>query len=350
MDLFQSYSSGQLSFRLTLGAVVKSLLKKALDLFFLCRPILLVPAWGFAVLGWYRAQTQVNHHAVQNLWKVSSWGAFIWILVFSAAVAAVYVINQIADREVDAKNDGFPLLVKAGLSNKAAWVTTVLLSVVGIVLSLCTGRILLALLGVATLIVGYVYSCKPFSFSGRPILDFVSNALGYGIIAFGAGYSCVTGAQGMFTTTFIVDAAPYFFLMCAGSISSTLPDIPGDKIGGKITTAVALGPLVSHCLAMAFLACAGIIGYMGHDWIALLGVIISAPLYFMYLINPSRIWMEATYKAGGGSLMILASLLMPLTILASLAILLATWLYFRIRHGVSYPSLVPMPVKSNGPQ
>jgi len=310
---------------------------KILDLIFLSRPVLWIPVWGFSVFGYVCGLTRV---APYHIGTIAQQGiALFWMIVFSASVGAVYIMNQIADRRVDEANPGFPLLVKSGISNGAAWAAAGAPALAALIAPLAAGRPMLAACSAGALIIGALYSFRPFSLSGRPVVDFAANAVGYGVVAFGAGW-IISGAP-MSGASFCRAAAPYVLLMCAGSISSTLPDYAGDTACGKRTTAVALGTYPAHTLALLFLFCALGCSWWARDRVAMICAAIAAPVYIAYSLYRSKQLMEATYKAGGGACMIVAAALFPLLIPAALATALATWLYFRYHHGVNYPSLMP---------
>ncbi len=310
-----------------------------LDLLFITRPLLLVPVWGFAAFGYWRCKGFSIADVPRSLFLIRP-EVLLWIIIFSLSVAAVYILNQIADIEVDLKNGGKPLIASGVVSPAISMVFAVFLSVVSIAVPLAFSRTTLALLSGLALLIGILYSFKPFSFSGRPFLDFFSNATGYGLIAFGAGWSLAGGE--LLNKGFLFSALPYFLLMCAGSISSTLPDRPGDLECGKNTTAVVLGNFKAHVIALICLISAGLFSFINPDSVVKICFIGTVPFYLGYLIGPNRFWMEATYKAGGAFTMICAGVLIPLMIPVALIVFLMTWLYFRLRHGVSYPTLVPV--------
>jgi 4-hydroxybenzoate polyprenyltransferase len=316
---------------------LSSLCTGLIDLLFLSRPMLLAPVWGFAALGYWRAQWYGGDFALDAAWEWSALAAFVWIAVFSFSVAAVYVMNQIADREVDALNGGFALMVHGRVRKEAAWAAAAGFAALALVPSALWAPELLPYC-IASLALGIAYSFKPAFFSGRPGLDFLANAAGYGLIAFGAGW---TLGGGQITIWFLRGAAPYFFLMCAGSISSTLPDRQGDLACGKHTTAVVCGERMAHLLAMLFLGLAAAAGYLGGDHCAVAAAALTFPFYIAYALLESRLWMEATYKIGGGILMLIAALVFPALIAPAALTVAAVRLYFRYRHNARYPALVP---------
>lgn len=310
-----------------------------IDSFMATRPVLLIPVWGFCALGFRSGMRIDNYTGIADCWQRNSLIYYMLLLIFSLSVAAVYVMNQLSDIEVDKKNGGMPLIANGIVSVKAAWGMVAGCSAISIITPLLMKHYVLALAAAAALLTGVVYCFKPFRFSGRPILDFISNAFGYGVVAFGAGWN-LAGKE-IFSIAFIINALPYFLLMCGGSISSTIPDIEGDRFDKKNTTAVTFGILPSHILAMTLIFGAAAAGYLMHDSVALVCAGLSLPCYFGYLFYRKAILIEATYKIGGALCMIAAFISLPYFIPVACVVFSATWLYFRIRHGISYPSLKP---------
>lgn len=319
---------------------MKKLFTKLLDCFFLSRPMLWIPVWGFSIFGYLRGihQYQPSFQSLPSS-ITDKPTIFLWMIVFSCAVGAVYILNQWADIEVDKKNSGLPLLARGIVTKRDALISTIVLSLIALIVPLRTHPVL-SILGSASIILGLLYSFKPTYFSGRPFGDFIANAIGYGFIAFGAGWH-LSGSP-LMIGLFASAALPYFFLMCAGSISSTLPDYDADKACGKNTTAVFLGIQKAHLLAMIFLIVSLIVSIINNDFICGISAGVALPFYYAYLIKKSVTTMEAMYKVGGGISMIFAAIFFWIFIPAGVLMLAVTWLYFRIRHGVAYPSLKPI--------
>lgn len=311
-------------------------LVRCADAVILSRPLLWIPVWGFSIFGYICG--------LRSLGRSSLWAAWTsppsvpgWMFVFSFSVGAVYVYNQIADKEVDAVNSGFPLLARGNVPPWLAWITAAGLALASVLIPLGK-RPLLSVFSLLALAVGFVYSAKPTHLSGRFIADFLTNAVGYALIAFGAGWY-LTGAP--FGIQFFLSSVPYFFLMCAGSISSTLPDYEGDRKCGKKTTAVTLGVGSAHKIASLFIAAGLLSSLLLRDWIAAACACAAVPFYCAFLVRNTVRTMEATYKIGGMILMLAAAVLYPYLAPASLLSLLVTMVYFRMRFHVRYPSLVP---------
>jgi 4-hydroxybenzoate polyprenyltransferase len=311
-----------------------------IDIVFLTRPVLWIPVWGFSVFG-YRCGIVAGGGANIPFLSIGYAAALAWMIVFSFSVGAVYVMNQIADYEVDRANDGFPLLVKVRYPRGSLFAAIVACAMIGCIAPLARHAGVSAL-SLAALALGFVYSAKPAYLSGRPVLDFLANAAGYGWIAFGAGWLLSGARVPLLSIEYIRASMPYFLLMCAGSISSTIPDMAGDARGGKRTTAVALGASRAHALACAFLVAAAVAAAFAHDTVAGICAGIALPIYAAFFFRRTRMWMEATYKIGGGAMMIAAGVIMPAFAVAAAVTFGAAWLYFRLRHRISYPSLVPV--------
>jgi 4-hydroxybenzoate polyprenyltransferase len=306
------------------------------DAVFLARPLLMIPVWGYCAFGYFSGLSSLHGFHLTAAWK-TPFASAIWMLVFSCSVGAVYVINQVADRQVDAMNAGIPLLAKGNIPLRLAWAAAAILALASLLIPLAK-RPVVSLFSGMSLAVGLIYCIKPFYFSGRFILDFLSNAVGFALIAFGVGWH-LSGAA--FGVGFFISSAPYFLLMCAGSISSTLPDTEGDRTFGKKTTAVMIGVQNAHLVASLFIAAGLAVSIILHDWVAVVCAVFAVPFYSAYFIRKTVRVMESTYKIGGLIMMLAAAAVFPYLVFASLLSLFATIAYFRLRFHVWYPSLVP---------
>jgi 4-hydroxybenzoate polyprenyltransferase len=311
---------------------------KALDAVFLCRPVLLIPVWAFCLFGYVRGRSVYTGYGALVGWRSSQPHVLLWTAVFSLSVGCIYVINQIADIEADRNNEGFALLPHGGVSLTLAWGVAAVLAVLSVGPSLAF-RPTVAVLSLAAVGIGLVYSLKPARLSGRPVADFLTNALGYGVIAFGVGWHLA--GERIVSLSFLQAASPYFLLMCGGSISSTLPDLPSDREHAKTTTAVALGTMRAHLLATLLVASAVVAAVLANDPLAAVVVCATIPLYLLFMVYKGRRPMEATYKVGGTIVMLAAALFCLEFAIAAVAVFFATRFYFRRRFGVSYPSLTP---------
>jgi len=318
---------------------MKKYLLPFLDMLFLSRPVVLVPVWGFSIFGFLKGSLYQNEYTSPPLFFALDTDSFLWILLFSLSVAAVYVMNQIADKKVDADNEGFSLLGHGAIAQWVAPVSLFLFVILSISIPLLFNQYAILALSVLSLLLGVVYCYPPFYFTGRPITDFVTNAVGFGIVAFGAGWYMAGAA--LFTQDFLISALPYFFMMAAGSVSSTIPDIQGDKQHNKRTTAVVFGVENAHGVALFLLLCGLIIAILQDDVLALLCCGLSVPVYVAAVMYKHQILYESSYKVTGALCMVIAAAYSIWFFVVSIMSVLVTWLYFRLRFNINYPSLLP---------
>jgi 4-hydroxybenzoate polyprenyltransferase len=215
---------------------------RALDALFALRPMVLVPAWSFFLLG-YGASPPASHFP--------SWR----FLLFTLAMIGVHLANQVADRETDRINDKAYFLQRGIFSTREYVVAAAACLAIGLGLA-WVRRESPALLSMAVAL-GLAYSVPPLRFSARPGLDLVANALGYGVVA------PLLGAGGGLTLAFLACTA------CAvGAVftHTTLLDLEGDRRTGKRTVGVALGEGTARCLAAALAAGAAVSAWFGAPW------------------------------------------------------------------------------------
>jgi 4-hydroxybenzoate polyprenyltransferase len=253
-------------------------------------------------------------------------------------VAATYILNQLVDLETDRGNGGLPLLAKAGISPKLAAVETALLALVPAAYALfLSGPVSFFLL--LALVLNLLYNVRPFYFTGRPFLDFLTNAAGFGLVAFGLGWASAGNGLMLSVSRYLHEAAPYVFLMVAGSINSTIPDIEGDKRTGKRTTAVLLGARRANFISTAAIAAAFIFAALNRDVIAGITSSLSLPFFIRYLYSDKLKDGLHTFQICGSFLMVLTVAVFPRLFVWGLAVYVLTRLYFRLRHHIDYPKL-----------
>lgn len=312
-------------------ANLKKLAEFTIDSIFIARPIILIPVWGYFILGYY-AKIELPTHGFLLSINTTAW---ISLAAITLSVASTYILNQIADIATDSHNGGMPLIAKGGFPIKAAKIICVITAILPLLTIALNKHVFLFIL-LASLL-NILYNIKPFYFTGRPFLDFLTNATGFGIVAFGLGWVSACNGQVFVVIEMLIRSFPYFLLMIAGSINSTMPDANGDSITGKITTVVYLGESRSNLISLTALFASLIVALINMDFIAILASVIALPLFISYQISPSADKATATYTYGGGFLLLIIALLTPGYLLAGIIVLIATKIYFRLRHNVKYP-------------
>ncbi len=189
-----------------------------------------------------------------------------WLFGLVIQLYIVYA-NDLADVAVDRLNATFTpfsggsrVLVEGKLSVRdlktAVAVTVVLNGLVGLCL-LLQGRPLAPLLILVSLALLWLYSFPPVRLSYRGGGEFLQMT-GVGLVLPVFGYYAQAGSLEAFPWRYVAALLP---LQLACAFSTTLPDEPSDRAGGKKTIAVILGGnraksivLALHLLALSLLA------------------------------------------------------------------------------------------------
>lgn len=292
---------------------------RALDFFFALRPLVLIPAWSFFLLG-------------HGLAATAAFPALRFVLT-SLVLAAVHLVNQVADTESDRINTKGFFLQRGIFSRRtyAAWAISALF------LSLAAAFIWretpLWLAGAAAL--GLAYSLPPLRLCGRPGLDVLANALGYGALAvlLGAGAREFPHAAVRLAASALAVAAVF--------LHTTLLDLAGDRRTGKRTTGVFLGAPHTRAAA-AILALGGAATAAAAAAPVLLGATAAlAALCALAWMRPGWIGSSAVGVGGTALFALAAGVFVPLFPAALVLLVVSTRLYYRRRFALAYPSLRP---------
>jgi 4-hydroxybenzoate polyprenyltransferase len=212
---------------------------RILDAFFAARPLVLIPAWSFFLLG---AATDGVHGV-----------AALRLVLLSLILVATHLLNQVIDFESDRLNHkGF--FLQRGVFTQKQYVTIAVGLLIGALAIAWMRRDAAVLLTIAACL-GLAYNLQPLRLSHRPCVDLVANAIGYGGIAFLLGRN---------DTTVAALAAP--LIATTGAVGAvflhtTLLDSDGDRSNGKITTGVWLGNRGTRLLAAALATLAVVVAW-----------------------------------------------------------------------------------------
>jgi 4-hydroxybenzoate polyprenyltransferase len=284
---------------------------RLLDFFFALRPLVLVPAWSFFVLGHALTETTFP---------------FLRFFLFTLCMCGVHLANQVADFETDRLNAKGLFLQRGVFSRRLYTIAAAAMLALALGVAAGTGA------GIGTLALvcglGLAYSLPPLRLSGRPILDLSANALGYGALAlwFGTGSADVPVE---YTVAGVCAVGAVF-------VHTTLLDVDGDARTGKVTTGVALGNrragVLAALLGTASLMCA----VLAEEpmWIAACAfVAIAAWWATLRPLFGSRI-----VVVGGTAVFALAAgVEQPVFLAAVLLLVVQTRTYYRRRFGLAYP-------------
>lgn len=304
------------------------------DYVFLLRPLILVPVWAYAVFGYFQKALSSGTTVELGFWKIVplNWEFPLILLLYSLLFGAILILNQITDCETDKLQPGIWLIASNKFPKKTAVVEMVIITTIALIGSFFFFPA--ALIFFFTLFLGIVYCVPPFRFSGKPVFDFITNAIGYGFAPFVLGW---TAAGGDFDWAMIRASAPYVLLMAAGAVNSTIPDIEDDAKTGKITTSVKWGARKASALGIFFLLGSINLSIIFKDYYCLAMGLVSFAFFAKALVRDTRVDYLKTLHIAGPFVMFLAGAVYPPMILAMIAVYFAARWYYPWRFGVDYP-------------
>lgn len=305
-----------------------------IDYIFLLRPSIMVALWTFFMSGVYLAQRASGANPMLNVENM--FNIIIILFLYSLLMGSVYIFNQIADRDTDRLNRKLFLISDGYISVKSAGIYAMILIIISLagIYFLPQGSMYLFILFVISLIMGVLYSAKPFSFKRRPFLDLISNAIGYGFIALLIGWLS-TGNE--FHTEHLFLALPYVLSMSAVFINTTLMDFEGDRAVGAQTTGVFLGKRLSSLISALMMMFAALTGFDNRDWLVALVSSYSFVMFIIAFIKLSDRAITASVKYTAPVLTLGLSLLYPYFLIMNIIVLISMKIYYKKRFNLDYP-------------
>jgi 4-hydroxybenzoate polyprenyltransferase len=290
----------------------------------LLRPTLFLPLWIFFLLGVHHAEGEISLRTVS---------AFI---LYTMLMGGVYILNQIVDRESDKKNKKLFLISDGIIPLKNAYIEMGALFVIAISGSFFLGvNILIAFL--ISLFLGITYSLPPVETKGKPFLDILWNAVGYGVLAFIVGWLATSESSHMMFIT----AIPYFFAVAAVFVNTTIPDIEGDRKEGKVTTGVFLGKKNTLLLGVILDLVAIIVSYClrKRGYICLIGSGLAFPIFLIAYIKQTKKSILFSFRATPGILAIIVFFITPIIIPLFAVVLGVQKNYYKRKFNIDYPAI-----------
>ncbi|MDZ7859271.1 MAG: UbiA family prenyltransferase [Candidatus Krumholzibacteriota bacterium] len=307
--------------------------KKSLppDYIFLLRPIILIPVWTFFLLGAYHGADIAGKSTGNHL-------LLYGILSFTALLGAVYIINQITDKETDLANNKLFLIPRGIIKVKAAWTETFILILVSFITAalLLPGRFIIIL--ILSLMLGLAYSIEPLRFKRRPVLDIASNALGSGILNTLAGWMVVSGRIEGWEILL-----PYPLAVASVHLITTIADTEGDRKSKLKTSGVILEQRAGVIISLILMALSVAAAIIVENKTAMYASLFSLPFFLFPLfskikaLSEKRILLPA--KISTLIFSIAAGVIFKLYIPYLAAVLLITRVYYKLRFQISYPAL-----------
>lgn len=233
-----------------------------IHLIFLTRPHLFIPTLIFYVNGLFLSKNPINYLELTLLILISSFA---------------YVLNQIYDIESDKINKKIFILTENKISISSAKKFSFFLLILSLLFSMFVENrwLFLGLIALSIL-----YSLKPFSFKDKPILDVITNSIGYGFFVFSIGYKEISK-----------ESLIFILIMSSAYLITAIMDYEGDKKSNKITTPVYIGIFNSLLISILILIISFIIAPYGYIKLAcILSLIFLAFDYYkLALAVPSLI-------------------------------------------------------------
>ena len=318
------------------------------DYLIVLRPTLLFPVWTLVLLGHYHGLLQSPLPANVGLSRlsISSQSAISVLLrlspqllgtmcLYSMLMGAIYIINQIADRETDVANNKLHLLAQGCIKLSCIKIEATLLLTAASVWAIAWfgNNLSYLFLFVLSVLLGVGYSVRPFRLKGRPLLDLFANAIGYGVITFLLGWT--TAAP--ITADALWQTIPYAFCVGAAFVNTTLPDLKGDRAGGDKTTGVLLGTRRSCQLSLILLACVILSSWLLKDSIPLITGLFCLPLFTYMNVRRRKSVIILATRIGILVLSLLTCIVIPYYFILFAATLIFVRWYYATRFGIKYP-------------
>jgi len=309
---------------------------------------LLLPVWTILLLGWITGSSEAQfswamRHGLPRFGQAGPAVLLLALSGFSFIVAAIYIMNQIADVESDRINHKLFLLPHGILSIRTAWVITFVCLTIGISLGALAGTRFLVVFGLS-IVLGTLYNFPPASLKDRAWGGVAANCLGHGLLTYFVGWLAAKSGQeltvGVLSEGLISAVSP---TLANGAVflATTIPDVQGDAATGKRTFCVRYGPRTTA--RMAALLCLGAfvsafaMEYNGWVMIAPAGV--SLMLFGWLAITGQALVAFRTFRWPVVLLSVTVFLMVPLYGILVAGTFLISRMYYRYRFGIRYPTL-----------
>lgn len=298
---------------------------RVLDHLFLFRPMLLPPVWTIGLLGYEQGRR----------WAGGIPGEFpvLPIALFTLLTGGVYVHNQINDIEGDRVNRKLFLLADGHISERAATVQMVICYGGAVGLSF-VHSVRLGLLMVGALILGILYNSPPFRWKDRPFHGVLYNVLAHGVVVFSVGWLAIAPLD----RALALHAIPYCLGVGAIYLNTTLPDILGDRLSGKITIGVRWGFRTTCMLACLCLIGAITTGFLLRDGFITMPSLLCLPLFVWMTVTGQVADVARATKIGVLALSMAAVVVSPPYLFLLLVLFFGARLYYKVRFGLDYPT------------
>ena len=317
--------------------IIKELFTKIIDTIFLFRPTLMIPVWTIIALGWITG----TQHTLFTFSVDNNVQLIHLFLAFTFAVGFIYILNQIADIEGDTLNNKLFILPGGHLTKAYAYFMAILSAGISLYISILYLDRFSTILMVTALILGVLYSAPPFSLKDRPWGALWGNWLGHGVVTYLVGWYGVNyGASIDDITLGIFYSLTAGFANGAVYLTSTIPDIDGDKMVGKKTFAVVYGEKKTALMAAVFVTISAILSFFlpYQRWIMVIPAIASVYLFWKFAFEGKSVHSFKTFRWPVLFLSAITTLYIPMYAVIVFTVVLVSHIYYKKRFNLNYPS------------
>lgn len=317
-------------------------LLRLFDYIAVLRPLLLIPVWTMLLLGYHMSlsgnQSLPSVAGMNVIWRPDS-RIILTLLLYSLLMGAIYILNQIFDSHTDDINSKLHLVARGYVKKRVLKIQIAILLLSSVILAILKFSNIYISLILLSIALGVLYSVPPIRLKGKPFLDLLANACGFGMVAFAVGWTC----NSSFSVNIILRGLPYTMCIAAVFINTTIPDMKGDMQNGDKTTGIFLGVRRSCIISTALVATVPLIGFLLRDFICLAASALSLPLFiYMTILNrdeesPNFSAILLATKVSLLILSLLVTILVPFYFVLLVITLLMMKAYHKARFGVNYP-------------
>lgn len=310
-----------------------SSLIKSLDYFFVLRPVLFVPGWSTLLAGYLIASKNTLFFEADDILNHNYIEISILLILFSCAMGASFLLNQMRDVESDLKNNKLFFLSEKHISKKVAIVEIILLISTAIILAFSFNILVVIDTVLFIIITGYLYNFEPFNLKDKPWGSVAANSA-MGFLAFAIGWHSLQE----YTGSVWVDVLPYLFFNTALYFYTILPDVPGDKNSNKLTLAVIKGEKFVINISTLCFVVAIILTFILKDSFALFFILVTFPFSLYAFIKKEISSTIRATKFGIFFFSVVICLKLPHYFILLLTVFIMTKWYFKIRFQYNYPN------------
>lgn len=295
------------------------------DFLFVFRPVILIPAWSFFLIGGAEAARAAGV-------PVDGLPSPEVAICLTSILATAYVLNQIFDRESDERNNKC-LFLSRGVFRVRSLLVAALVSFLAAAYSFLHSDAWARPWLVAALALSLAYSLPPVRLCARPFLDLAANAVGYGAIAYVLGY----GPTASVWAPAAWSSLPYVLLVAATFLHTTILDYSGDRAAGKRSTTLVLGIRASAMAALALHLAAFLIAVVLGNGLATLITGVSLPVTVFPLFKRSIGASSFSVQANTLIVTLAAAFHWPQYLIVVAPLIALSRFYHRRRFGIVYP-------------